>query len=105
METAPTPPVNSESALEPSATGSSALGSPSDSRQATALEDLATAFLDGQSMIQKFREMEFAVLLVTLQKAGWNQTKAARMLGLKRSTLAMKCRKHGLSPRTTFEVQ
>ncbi|MCD2450668.1 MAG: DNA-binding transcriptional regulator Fis [Methylicorpusculum sp.] len=42
-------------------------------------------------------EVEKPLLEITLQQAGYNQTKAAKVLGLSRSTLRKKLEQYGLS--------
>src|SRR5690606_22387731 len=42
-------------------------------------------------------EVERRMLLRALERAGGNKSEAARLLGLKRTTSADKCRRHGLA--------
>lgn len=93
METELTQPSTSESRSAPSATGSET----SEAQKNQTLSNLVMeSFLDGSDLNRKILEIEAAVLFVSLCQSGWNKTKAAELCGLNRTTLVMKCIKHGL---------
>jgi DNA-binding NtrC family response regulator len=61
--------------------------------------EVARAFGDPNlSLDEKMGRLEREAILQTLQETGWNQTQAAKRLGLKRSSLQYKMKRHGLEP-------
>lgn len=60
------------------------------------LDFLARSFLDGRSFHAKMQEIELAIILSALEKTDNNRNQAAKLMGLNRTTLVEKLRKHGL---------
>jgi two-component system response regulator AtoC len=61
--------------------------------------EVAQAFVDPNlSLDEKMARLEREAILRTLEETGWNQTRAAKRLGLKRSSLQYKMKRHGLDP-------
>jgi len=52
---------------------------------------------DDEGLRATLRRLETELILDALREAGWNQTKAARRLGLPRRTLVHKLRKLGIA--------
>lgn len=61
------------------------------------VSEVFKAFLAGRTLKEKVNEIETAIILVALKRAGGNKTKAAVMMGVKRTTLIEKCRRLGIS--------
>jgi DNA-binding NtrC family response regulator len=83
--------------MRESSSNSSVFESISPTEDPAYLDDLARTFLDGKSMADKFERLEMMILLVALKASEGNKASAARMLGLKRTTLIQKCKKHQIS--------
>jgi DNA-binding NtrC family response regulator len=56
-----------------------------------------------KNLSTRLEKMEAKSIAMALEKAGGNQTKAAKALGIKRSSLQYKMQKYGLSPKTIKE--
>jgi Fis family transcriptional regulator len=59
----------------------------------------------GIQFAEAVREFKKKVLLIVLRDLNWNETKAARVLGIHRNTLARSLRELGLDARTLRKTE
>ena len=59
-------------------------------------KEIATVKLDGLTLKEKIEQLELKIISQTLQQFSWNQSKAARELGLSRVGLANKIKRYGI---------